>query len=70
MRGIIKSLNQEQSSIIVQLIEEEKMFRKSAVQLKNVTKRISGKTIVDQLSFDIHEGEVFGLDPVCMAEQD
>lgn len=34
---------------------------KSAVQLINVTKKISAKTIVDHLTFDINHGEVFGL---------
>ena len=37
------------------------MSGKSAVQLINVTKRISGKTIVDHLTFDIYRGEIFGL---------
>ncbi len=37
------------------------MSSKSAVQLINVTKRISGKTIVDHLTFDINRGEIFGL---------
>lgn len=32
-----------------------------AVQLKNLTKRIGQKTIVDHLSFDIPKGEVFGF---------
>lgn len=31
------------------------------LELKNVTKRIGGKTIVDHLSFDVPKGEVFGL---------
>ncbi|CAM3624268.1 ABC transporter ATP-binding protein [Marinicrinis lubricantis] len=31
------------------------------VQLKNVTKRIGSKTIVDHLTFDIPKGEVFGF---------
>ena len=33
----------------------------SVVQLKNVTKRIGSKTIVDHLSFDVLPGEVFGF---------
>ncbi len=37
------------------------MSGKSAVQLINVTKKISGKTIVDHLTFDIYRGEIFGL---------
>ncbi|MBC2725506.1 ABC transporter ATP-binding protein [Desulfosporosinus sp.] len=37
------------------------MSGKTAVQLNGVTKRISGKTIVDQLTFDINSGEIFGL---------
>ncbi len=32
-----------------------------AVQLKNLTKRVGQKTIVDHLSFDIPRGEVFGF---------
>ncbi|QTM98917.1 ATP-binding cassette domain-containing protein [Sediminibacillus dalangtanensis] len=31
------------------------------IQLKDVTKKIGGSTIIDQLSLDIHKGEVFGL---------
>lgn len=31
------------------------------LSLKNVTKRIAGKTIVDRMSFEIHKGEVVGL---------
>jgi ABC-2 type transport system ATP-binding protein len=34
---------------------------KPVVELKNVTKVIKGKTIIDSLSFDIYEGEVFGF---------
>jgi len=31
------------------------------VQVKNVTKKIGNKTIIDQLSFDVPKGEVFGF---------
>lgn len=31
------------------------------VQLKNVTKKIGSKTIIDQLSFEVPKGEVFGF---------
>jgi ABC-2 type transport system ATP-binding protein len=31
------------------------------LQLRNVTKRIGGKTIIDRLSFDVPKGEVFGF---------
>ncbi|MGO4345418.1 ABC transporter ATP-binding protein [Paenibacillus sp. MCAF9] len=31
------------------------------LSLKNVTKRIAGKAIVDRMSFDIHKGEIVGL---------
>ncbi|MBS4173651.1 ABC transporter ATP-binding protein [Bacillus sp. FJAT-49736] len=34
---------------------------KTAVELKNVTKIIKGKKIIDNLSFTINEGEVFGF---------
>jgi ABC-2 type transport system ATP-binding protein len=34
---------------------------KPVVELKNVTKVIKGKKIIDSLSFDIYEGEVFGF---------
>ncbi|GAA3400984.1 ABC transporter ATP-binding protein [Paenibacillus hodogayensis] len=37
------------------------MSQQSVVQLRNVTKRIGGKTIVDSLSFDVPKGEVFGF---------
>lgn len=33
----------------------------SVVQLKNVTKTIKGKKIIDSLSFDVKKGEVFGF---------
>ncbi|WP_137791069.1 ABC transporter ATP-binding protein [Bacillus sp. E(2018)] len=31
------------------------------LELKNLTKKIKGKTIVDDLSFSVREGEIFGL---------
>lgn len=34
---------------------------KTVVELKNVTKKISGRTIIDSLSFQVYEGEVFGF---------
>lgn len=37
------------------------MTQPTVVQLRNVTKRIGGKTIVDGLSFDVPKGEVFGF---------
>jgi ABC-2 type transport system ATP-binding protein len=37
------------------------MSQEIVVQLRNVTKRIGGKTIVDHLSFDVPRGEVFGF---------
>ncbi|WAH38694.1 ABC transporter ATP-binding protein [Alicyclobacillus dauci] len=33
----------------------------NSVEIRNLTKRIGGKTIVDHLTFDIPQGEVFGL---------
>ncbi|MBZ9535592.1 ABC transporter ATP-binding protein [Cytobacillus oceanisediminis] len=37
------------------------MNKTPIVQLKNVTKRIKGKNIVDNISFDVPAGEVFGF---------
>lgn len=37
------------------------MNTNAVVQLRGVTKRIGSKTIVDQLTFDVHPGEVFGF---------
>lgn len=37
------------------------MSTKTVVQLKNVKKRIGRKTIIDDLSFDVNSGEVFGF---------
>ncbi|UTE79507.1 ABC transporter ATP-binding protein [Rossellomorea sp. KS-H15a] len=34
---------------------------KTVVQLQGVSKVIKGKTIIDQLTFDVYEGEVFGF---------
>lgn len=34
---------------------------KTVLELKNVTKNIRGRTIIDDLSFTIREGEVFGF---------
>ena len=31
------------------------------VKLKNVTKTIKGRTIIDSISFEVHKGEVFGF---------
>ncbi len=39
--------------------EDEVM--KTVVQLQGVSKVIKGKTIIDNLSFDVYEGEVFGF---------
>ncbi|UII54991.1 ABC transporter ATP-binding protein [Cytobacillus spongiae] len=33
----------------------------AAVELQNVTKKIKGKTIIDQVSFEVNKGEVFGF---------
>ncbi|KYD03115.1 ABC transporter ATP-binding protein [Bacillus atrophaeus] len=33
----------------------------NVMELKNVTKKINGKTIIDNLSFTVQEGEVFGF---------
>ncbi|MFE8703286.1 ABC transporter ATP-binding protein [Cytobacillus sp. FJAT-54145] len=33
----------------------------TVVQIENVTKKIKGKTIIDQISFDVRSGEVFGF---------
>lgn len=37
------------------------MSLKPTVQLENVTKIIGKKTIIDNISFDIYPGEVFGF---------
>ena len=37
------------------------MTTKSVVQIRNLTKRIGNKTIVENLTFDIFSGEVFGF---------
>jgi ABC-2 type transport system ATP-binding protein len=37
------------------------MEKQPIVQIRNLTKRIGGKTIVDNLSFDVPPGEVFGF---------
>lgn len=37
------------------------MSEQPVVQLRSVTKRIGGKTIVDKLTFDVPRGEVFGF---------
>lgn len=37
------------------------MPQQPVVQLRNVTKRIGGKTLVDRLTFDVPKGEVFGF---------
>lgn len=39
----------------------ESEVRQPAVRLEHVTKKIGKKTIIDDLSFDIYEGEVFGF---------
>ena len=37
------------------------MMQDPVLKLHNVTKRIGNKTIIDNLSFDVPEGEVFGF---------
>ncbi|MGG0716368.1 ABC transporter ATP-binding protein [Robertmurraya massiliosenegalensis] len=33
----------------------------AVIEIQNVTKQIKGKTIIDQISFDVYRGEVFGF---------
>jgi ABC-2 type transport system ATP-binding protein len=42
-------------------IRREVEMMKTVVQLQSVTKVIKGKTIIDNLTFDVYEGEVFGF---------
>ncbi|GAA3413326.1 ABC transporter ATP-binding protein [Paenibacillus hodogayensis] len=37
------------------------MSKEAVLQLRNVTKKIGGRTIVDNLTFDVPKGEVFGF---------
>ncbi|UVI28934.1 ABC transporter ATP-binding protein [Paenibacillus spongiae] len=37
------------------------MSEEAVLQLRNVTKKIGGRTIVDNLSLDVHRGEVYGF---------
>ena len=37
------------------------MEGKTIVQIKNVTKKIGKKVIIDEITFDVHSGEVFGF---------
>jgi len=37
------------------------MSSEAVISLRNVTKRIGGKTIIDNLTFDVPQGEVFGF---------
>lgn len=37
------------------------MSQQPIVQIRNLTKRIGGKTIIDRLTFDVPRGEVFGF---------
>ena len=37
------------------------MQTKPVVQFKNITKKIGDKTIINDITFDINEGEVFGF---------
>lgn len=43
---------------------------KTVLELKNVTKNIRGRTIIDDLSFTIREGEVFGFRTKRSGEND
>lgn len=45
----------------LELTGSNKMATKPVVQFKNITKRIGDKTIIDNITFDINEGEVFGF---------
>jgi ABC-2 type transport system ATP-binding protein len=42
-------------------IRREDEMMKTVVQLQSVSKVIKGKTIIDNLTFDVYEGEVFGF---------
>jgi ABC-2 type transport system ATP-binding protein len=42
-------------------IRREDEWMKTVVQLQSVSKVIKGKTIIDNLTFDVYEGEVFGF---------
>jgi len=37
------------------------MTNEPIVSLRNVSKRIGGKVIIDQLTFDVPRGEIFGF---------
>lgn len=37
------------------------MNSEMVVQMRNVTKKIGGKTIIDRLTLDLPKGEVFGF---------
>lgn len=37
------------------------MSQNAVVQIRNLTKRIGNKTIIDGLTFDVPKGEVFGF---------
>lgn len=41
--------------------EEKKLEQTPILQIKNVTKKIGRKTIIDRLSFEVNRGEVFGF---------
>ena len=45
----------------LELTGSNNIVTRPVVQFKNITKRIGDKTIIDQITFDINEGEVFGF---------
>jgi len=40
----------------LEISKEEKILKKPAMQLKNVTKKIGDRTIIDNLTFDVYPG--------------
>jgi ABC-2 type transport system ATP-binding protein len=47
--------------ITVNLIERGGFYLESIVAIKDVTKVIKGRTIIDNISFEVNKGEVFGF---------
>lgn len=33
----------------------------SMIEMRNVTKRFGDKTVLSEINFDVHEGEIFGF---------
>ncbi len=54
-------MSKEALQLLLQAKERKSMQKQPAVEIKQVTKVIRGRKIIDRVNFSIYPGEVFGF---------